>query len=177
MGGAAVTGIETPRLRLRSFALSDLDALAAILADPEVMRYMPGGRPIPREQVARNLPARIERLARDGFGMWAVERTADGRLIGQCGLFHLDNTPEIEVAYLLDRACWGQGLASEAAGAALRYGFETLGLPRIVGVALPANRASCRVLEKIGLRFERPARYYDLDVAYYGLDRADWRPT
>jgi RimJ/RimL family protein N-acetyltransferase len=91
-------------------------------------------------------------------------------------LFHLDNTPEIEEAYLLDRACWGQGLASEAAGAALRYGFETLGLPRIVGVALPANGASCRVLEKIGLRFERPARYYDLDVAYYGLNRADWRP-
>jgi RimJ/RimL family protein N-acetyltransferase len=171
-----VTPIETLRLRLRPFALTDLDALAAILADPEVMRYMPGGRPIPREQVARNLPARIERLARDGFGLWAVERQADARLIGQCGLFHLDNTPEIEVAYLLDRACWGQGLASEAASAALRYGFETLGLPRIVGVALPANGASCRVLEKIGLRFERPARHYDLDVAYYSLNRADWRP-
>jgi RimJ/RimL family protein N-acetyltransferase len=111
------------------------------------------------------------------FGLWAVERRADGALIGQCGLFHLDNTPEVEVAYLLAKDAWGQGYATEAATASLRYGFETADLPRIVAVVRPQNIASQHVLEKIGLSYERDARYYDLDVRYYGLDRADWPPS
>src|SRR6476661_5794721 len=110
--------IETARLRLRPFRAADLDALAPIYADPLVMRYMRTGQPAPRERVQVALGYYIAYWDDHGFGVWAVEHPADGALIGQCGLFHLDNTPEVEVAYLLAPPYWGQGLASEAAAAA-----------------------------------------------------------
>jgi ribosomal-protein-alanine N-acetyltransferase len=82
----------------------------------------------------------------------------------------------VEVAYLLAQAYWGQGLATEAARAALRYGFETLALDRIVAVVHPENRGSQRVLEKAGLRLEGDAHYYDMDVKYYALPQAEYQP-
>jgi ribosomal-protein-alanine N-acetyltransferase len=168
--------LQTARLLLRPFTPADIDALTPIYGDPEVMRYMRTGNPAPRERVAFIIDYYIRYWQEHPFGLWAVERRADGTLIGQCGLFHLDNTPEVEVAYLLAKDAWGQGFATEAAAATLRYGFETVSLDRIVAVVRPQNVASQRVLEKIGLGFQRVARYYELDVRYYGLDRADWQP-
>jgi RimJ/RimL family protein N-acetyltransferase len=172
----ATPSIETARLRLRPFRARDLDALTPIYADPAVMRYMRTGQPATRERVQAALAFYITYWADHGFGIWAVEHQADGALIGQCGLFHLDNTPEVEVAYLLAQPYWGQGLASEAAGAALRYGFTAVGLARIVAVVRPENVASQRVLTKIGLRFEKFARYYNLDLKYYSLDQPAYQP-
>jgi ribosomal-protein-alanine N-acetyltransferase len=169
--------VETARLRLRPFVPADIDALAPIYGDPDVMRYMRTGNPAPRERVAFVIDYYIRYWQEHPFGLWAVERRDDRSLIGQCGLFHLDNTPEVEVAYLLAKDAWGQGFATEAAAATLRYGFETVGLDRIVAVVRPQNIASQHVLEKIGLDYERDARYYELDVSYYGLDRADWQPS
>jgi len=94
-----------------------------------------------------------------------------GVLLGQCGLNHLPPGDEIEVLYLLERACWGQGLATEAAAAALRCGFDELSLERIVGITLAGNAASQRVLEKVGLRYEKDARFFDCDCRYYACDR------
>jgi ribosomal-protein-alanine N-acetyltransferase len=168
--------VETARLVLRPFIRADIAALAPIYGDPEVMRYMRTGHPTPAERISFIIDYYIRYWQEHPFGLWAVERRDDGALIGQCGLFHLDNTPEVEVAYLLARDAWGQGYAPEAAAATLRYGFETAGLDRIVAVVRPQNIASQRVLEKIGLRFERVARYYELDVRYYGLARAGWQP-
>jgi ribosomal-protein-alanine N-acetyltransferase len=168
--------VQTARLRLRPFTPADLDALAAIYGDPDVMRYMRTGHPAPRERVQFVIDYYIRYWQEHPFGLWAVERQADGALIGQCGLFHLDGTPEVEVAYLLAKAAWGRGFATEAAAAGLRYGFETADLDRIVAVVRPQNIASQRVLAKIGLHYERDARYYELDVRYYGLDRIDWPP-
>ncbi|HMA33885.1 MAG TPA: GNAT family N-acetyltransferase [Chloroflexia bacterium] len=168
--------IETARLRLRLFRPDDLDALAPIYADPDVMRYMRSGQPATREQTMRTLDRLIGMWDAQGKGLWAVEHKADRVLIGQCGLFHLDNTPEVEVAYLLAQPYWGAGLASEAARACLRYGFEEWGLPRIVAVARPENRASQQVMRKIGMLYEKHARYYDLDVVYYAIDRAAFQP-
>ena len=98
--GEPVPAIETRRLRLRGFTNDDLDALAAIYADPDVMRYMPGRKPVPRERVAASLGRMMDYWQQHGFGLWAVEDKESGRLIGRCGLVHLDNTPEIEVGYL-----------------------------------------------------------------------------
>ena len=96
-------------------------------------------------------------------------------LIGRCGLVHLDNTPEIEVGYLFAADCWGKAYATEAARAALDYGFTELDLDRIVAITRPENLASQRVLEKIGMRFERNARYYDMEVRYFSIPRARYR--
>ena len=168
--------VETARLRLRPFRPADLDALAAIYADPVVMRWMRTGLPVPRNQTEEAIAWYIGYWAAHGCGQWAVEQQADGALVGRCGLFGLDQTDEIEVGYLLGQPYWGQGDASEAAEAALRWGFTALGLERIVGVVRPENVASQRVLEKIGLRYERLAHHYNLDLYYYGLDRAAYTP-
>src|SRR5215212_5509923 len=119
------------------------------------MRYMRSGQPAPRERTAYALHYMIDYWNLHGLGLWAVEDQADGALMGQCGLFYLDKTTEIEVAYLLAQRYWGQGYATEAARAALRFGFETLGLDRIVAVVRPENAGSRRVLEKAGLCFEQ----------------------
>jgi RimJ/RimL family protein N-acetyltransferase len=163
--------IETMRLRLRGFTDDDLDALADIYADPDVMLYMPGGKPVPRERVAASIGRMIGYWQEHGFGLWAVEEKESGesRLIGRCGLVHLDNTPEIEVGYLFAKDYWGKGYATEAARAALDYGFTQLGLDWIVAITRPENVASQHVLEKIGMRFERDARYYDMDVRYFSI--------
>jgi ribosomal-protein-alanine N-acetyltransferase len=87
----------------------------------------------------------------------------------------LDNTPEIEVGYLFAADCWGKAYATEAARAALDYGFTELDLDRIVAITRPENLASQRVLEKIGMRFERNARYYDMEVRYFSIPRARYR--
>jgi RimJ/RimL family protein N-acetyltransferase len=162
---------ETPRLRLRLFRRDDVDALAAIFSKPAVMRYLPGGQPIPRERIPAGIERRIQDWETRGFGLFALEDKATGALIGQAGLFPLEETDEVEVAYLLDEPYWGQGLATEAARACLHFGFEQLHLPRIVAVAVPANRASTRVMEKLGMEYQGLAQHYGLGVARYAITR------
>jgi RimJ/RimL family protein N-acetyltransferase len=166
--------IETPRLVLRPFALDDLDAFASMNADAEVMRYIGAGKPQSREQTGARLLAFIEHQKEHGFGLWAAVDKASGDVAGFCGLQFLDHTPEVEVGYRLAKRFWGMGLASEAARTSLRYGFEELGLDRIVAVVRPENAASQRVVEKIGLRYVRDARFYNTDVRYYAITRDEY---
>jgi len=105
----------------------------------------------------------------------AIEK-ASGDFVGFCGLKYLDTSSEIEVGYRLAKKFWRRGLATEAARASLRYGFETLGLDRIVAVVQPENAASCRVIEKTGLRYEKDARFYDTDVKYFAITREEYPP-
>jgi RimJ/RimL family protein N-acetyltransferase len=170
--------IETARLLLRAFAPGDFEAFAGMRADAEVMRHIgqPTG-PRTREQ-ARAWQEKNERRWRDeGFGMWAVVEQATGELAGWCGLSRLEDTEEVEVGYGLARRAWGRGLATEAARASLRYGFERMGLSRIVAVVNPANRASRHVIEKLGLRHAKVARHYGADLDYFELERAEFKPS
>jgi RimJ/RimL family protein N-acetyltransferase len=166
--------LETERLRLRMFRPDDVDAMAQFYADPEVMKWMSTGQPVPRERVALAIPRFIERFREQGFGLFAVELKEGDTLIGQCGIFHLDNTPEVEVAYLLGQPYWGQGYATEAAGAVRDFGFNVVGLPRLVGITRPDNVPSQRVLQKIGLRYEKDAVYYNMECRYFSLDRGEY---
>lgn len=155
--------IITARLRLRHFTVADIDVYHAVIHnDPEVMRYMVGGQPRPRERTA----AMIARVGgwwlTHRYGVWAVEQRADGALLGHCGLTQDPDTGEIELAYALARHAWGQGLATEAARACLRYGFETLGMGRVIALAEPENVASRRVMEKAGMHYE------GITTTYYG---------
>src|SRR5215510_1031964 len=129
--------IETLRLILRSFSLDDLDEFAALNADPEAMRYIGIGKPQSRGQTQVRLNAILDHYQQHGFGLFVMVEKTSGEFVGFCGLQHLENTSEIEVGYRLARRFWGIGLATEAARACLRYGFEQMGLERIVAVIQP----------------------------------------
>jgi RimJ/RimL family protein N-acetyltransferase len=164
--------IETSRLRLRMFRPDDLDALSLITGDAEVMKYLGTSGARTREKTKNTIDAILRHWDEHGFGIWALDHKMDGRLIGWCGLQMLEKTPEVEVAYLLAKAYWNQGLATEAARATIEYGLDRLKLDRIVAIARPENVGSSRVMEKVGMKYERDARFYNVDVIYYAIERA-----
>lgn len=168
--------IETARLILRPYTANDLDDLFLIRSDPEVMRYVRDGKPLTWEETQANLDNIIQHYHQHDFGLWAAVDKANGNLIGYCGLIYLDSTPEVEVGYMLAKAYWGKGLASEGAKACLKYGFEQLKLSRIVAIAKPPNLASGRVMEKIGMKYEKQAFYYNTDVVYYAILQETFQP-
>jgi RimJ/RimL family protein N-acetyltransferase len=167
--------VETARLRLRPFVAADIPAYAAIRADAEVMRHMPGGsaRAATAEaDAARLVPHFAQGWQHHGYGPWAVEDRATGALLGHGGLRLLAELGgETEVLYMLARDAWGLGLASEVAAVARATGFGPLGLTRLVGYAAPANLASCRVLEKAGFAFHCEAEVFGLTARRYLLER------
>jgi ribosomal-protein-alanine N-acetyltransferase len=167
--------IQTERLVLRPFEEADAPSVM-FYCDPEVMRFIPGGPRDPGQLLAR-FPATVAnrraQWASLGFGLWAVVFKATGEVIGHCGLQPLPDGTDVEVAYLLDKPRWGKGLATEAAVAAIRFGFETAGLEKIVAIAMPENRGSTRVMEKAGMRLVGPAHHYGIDVVEYKIARAD----
>lgn len=169
--------IDTARLRLRPFSPDDAPAYhAAILSDADVMRYLPTGEPLPAAHTGPVLDRIRDHWDQHHYGLWAVIHRADDRLIGHCGLHMLPEGTDVEVAYALAQAYWRQGLAAEAAHASLRYGFETLGLERIIAVAVPANTASLRVMEKIGMTYQGVIPAYATELPCYALARAAFQP-
>src|SRR2546423_4793541 len=164
--------IETDRLLLRKFRPDDLNDLAAMFGDPDVVRYVGNGQPADRDEANRALQSTLRHWEVNGFGRWAALDRATGTFIGFGGLRSLFGTPEI--VYHLGKEYWGKGFATELARAALRFCFEDRGFHRIVAVAKPANNASIRVMEKIGMSFEKQARYYDIDAVQYQIRRDDF---
>jgi len=161
--------IETQRLVIRSFTPQDAPALhQRVFGDDEAMRFIPRGAS-PSVERTRGSIERFIRHERDhGFALWAVELKESGELIGDSGLFLVEGVgPEVEVAYHFGKAWWGQGYATEAARACLDFGFRECGLTEIIAICYPEHVASRRVMEKAGMRFAGPARYYDIDVVKY----------
>lgn len=163
--------IETPRLLLRQFTMDDLDDLHLIYSHPDLTQYLSNEQPLRLEQTQAAINSIIETWRQHKFGVWAVVYKEHQKLIGHCGLKFLENTLEIQIGYLLLKAYWGRGLGTEAAAAVLKYSFEVVKLERIVAIAKPENIASRRVMEKIGMKYEKDAYYYDNDVVYYSLSR------
>lgn len=143
----------SPRLRFREMTEHDLDEMAALLADPEVMAYYP--RPKTRGEALAWIRWNQENYARDGFGLWVLEDD-QGCFVGDCGLTWqvVDGREELEVGYHVVRRAQGLGLATEAA-AACRDLARARGIERLIAIIHPDNRASQRVAEKIGLALER----------------------
>jgi RimJ/RimL family protein N-acetyltransferase len=164
--------IETARLRLRPLVAEDLDAIHGIWVEPGARRYLWDDEQISREKAETVLASSVESFENCGFGIWAVIHRENGDLIGFCGLRFLDGTPEIELIYGISTPYWGMGLATEAARAAIRYGFEEGGLGRIVGIADTENIASRRVLEKAGMRFEQHTSDEGRNETHYEIRRA-----
>lgn len=170
--------LETVRLVLRPLGRGDLADLVALDRDPEVMRYVgsPAGvkSPAETEQRAR---ARIEESLRgdhEPLGLWRVEGRDDGIFLGVAALLRMPEDGDVEVAYRLVRAAWGRGIATEAAGALIAHGLRTLGLPRLVAVTYPENRASQRVLDKLGFERRGLTEYKCVQTMFHVLTREAW---
>ena len=149
--------LETERLLLRRLEMGDLDDLFALYRDEELRRYFPEGV-LSYEETREELEWFLEGHPRHPeLGLWATISKENGAFIGRCGLlpWTIDGRDEVEVAYLIAKAYWGQGLATEAAQAIVAYGYEQLGLSRLVCLIDAENAASKRVAEKAGMRFER----------------------
>jgi len=166
--------IETERLLLRMFGPEDLDELARLFRDPQVMRYVGDGLPVSREETERALKSIILHWQTHGFGRWAVVDRKTREFVGFGGLRSLFGMPE--VVYHLASAHWGKGLATELARASLRFGFKVHQFERIVAITKPLNAKSIHVMEKLGMHYEQHARYYDIDVVQYGISREEFEP-
>jgi RimJ/RimL family protein N-acetyltransferase len=154
--------IQTQRLILRRWSTDDLASFAAMNADPQVMEYFPAC--LTREEsdgMAARIDARFDEL---GFGLWAVEIPNVVQFAGYVGLtvprFESHFTPCVEMGWRLAAECWGYGYATEAACAAVAFGFDRLGLKEIVAFTVPANVRSRRVMEKLGMTRD-PADDFD----------------
>jgi len=146
--------LETDRLLLREFVEDDAESFFKLNNYPEVVRFVPDKPLLNVEQARQTLIDHpIADYRRYGFGRGACILKSTGEQIGFAGLKYLDEPGEVDVAYRLLPAHWGQGLATEVALASVRYGFAALGLKRIIGLVMPKNIASVRVLEKTGLRY------------------------
>jgi RimJ/RimL family protein N-acetyltransferase len=163
--------LQTERLSLREFELEDVDALAAILSDPETMRYYPMS--FDRAAVVDWILRNRTRYANDGFGLWAMILNSTHELIGDCGLVRqsVDGLDEIEIGYHVRRDLWGQGYASEAAQACRDYGFANLQVDRLISLIRPENLASCRVAEKNGMTVWKETTRANLLHYVYAIER------
>ena len=149
--------IETERLLIKRFSLSDADAMNAVFGDPQVMHFGSGAQ---TPEWIRDWLSRCAEIYRknSGVGPWAVVEKSSNRTAGYCGLFDfpdVDGQQETEIGYRLAKSVWGQGYATEAARAVRDYAFGTLGLHRLISLIDPENVASIRVAEKVGMRYEK----------------------
>jgi RimJ/RimL family protein N-acetyltransferase len=175
--------LETERLRLRAPAPEDAEALAPMYADPEVMRYVGDGRTLTRAETELSVRRMIERWETDGFGLFTTVRKDDETVIGRVGILIWNSETwepttraqpsgptEVEVGYTLGRDFWGQGFATEAAGAARDYALNGLGAERLIALIIHGNTASENVARKLGLEYERDIMLGRRDAQLFALE-------
>jgi RimJ/RimL family protein N-acetyltransferase len=167
---AATPVLETQRLRLRRPEERDLDALAALHADPLFMRYIANGKTMTRHETWRALAAMLGHWALRGYGLFAVEEKASGLTIGRIGLLNPEGWPGIEVAWGIARERWGQGFASEGAAAVRDYAFGTLRIPRLISLIHPDNAASAGVAVRIGERLSGSWDFDGTPIRVFAID-------
>ena len=162
--------LETERLILRMFREEDFDDYASFCADPDVMRYL-GGKTFNRMEAWRHLAFIVGHWHLRGYGHWAVEEKATGKLAGRIGFLNPEAWPGFELGWTLGRPFWGRGYATEGARRALEYGFNDLNQKHIISLIHPDNKNSIRVAERLGEKVEGKTELLGHDVLVYGIDR------
>jgi RimJ/RimL family protein N-acetyltransferase len=157
----------TERLTLRGWCEDDLAAYAAMTADPEVMRFM--GGPVGEADAWRQIALFTGHWELRGHGFWVVER--EGAMIGRVGLWRPHGWPGLEVGWLLARAAWGHGYATEAARASVDYAWRELGARELISLIAPENVPSQRVAERLGMRASEPYDLRGMPVVIHRLAR------
>jgi RimJ/RimL family protein N-acetyltransferase len=178
--------LETERLLLRRFTESDVDNLSNLDGDPEVMRFLNGGKPTPRAVIRNETLPRFLRAYEcfEGFGVWAAIERWTGEFVGWLEFYPWKDAgpDEVELGYRLRRSAWGKGYATEGSRALIRKGFTELGVQRVVAETVAVHAASRRVMEKAGLTYVRTfhqewpwriegSEHGDVE---YALTKADW---
>jgi RimJ/RimL family protein N-acetyltransferase len=155
--------LTTLRLDLREFAPGDVDEIVRLDGDKRVMKYIGDGRTHARDEIAGYWFPRMRRVARlyADLGIWRASRRDTGAFVGWFSLKYAGKSSDIEIGYRLVPEAWSRGFATEGAAALRDYGFDDVGLTRIIGVTHPRNLASQRVLTKIGMVDEGYGNYYD----------------
>lgn len=170
--------LETKRMILREFTENDVDHLVDLDSDPEVTRYINGGKPTARAYIDQTVMPKILAYYQkeSGFGIWAAMDKKDHAFMGWFLLRpNLSNTDEIELGYRFKRIYWGQGFATEGSEALVEKGFESLGIDVLMAAADPANGASRRVMEKVGLRYEKDELEPDgFRIVKYSMNRTSY---
>ncbi len=165
--------VETERLVLREWHDDDLDAYAAMCADPEVMLHLGTGATLSREDAWRSMAIFTGHWVLRGYGTWAVEERATGTMVGRIGLHRPAGWPGLEVGWALDRSVWGRGYATEGGAATLEHAWRELDAPRVISLIYPENIRSIAVAERLGETFERTMVINTRRVAVYGIDRPE----
>jgi ribosomal-protein-alanine N-acetyltransferase len=163
--------IETERLKFRPFTADDLPWLIEMRSDPDVYRYLGGTKLQNPEALAKRIQFYIDCYEKFGFGSSVMIWKETGEQIGSAGLQPLEDTGEIEVGYNMKKAFWGRGIGTEAARGWLDHGFGPGGLERIVAIAIPENRASINIMEKLGMTYEKTEDHYGSQCAFYAVSR------
>ena len=169
--------LETPRLVLREMGIADLDFVASMLADPEVMRFWP--RCYTREEAEAWIRKQQGRYAKDGFGYWLAVEKATAQPVGQAGLMitEIDGIEEPAVGYIIHRPFWRRGFATEAAAAILEYALHTLGWPRVICPIRPENLPSQAVARKIGLKPDKRTLFAGFEHVVFATTQGPARPV
>lgn len=162
--------IETERLILRPFEASDAGAAFEWFGDPVVMRFTPTGPDKSMEQTQARLTLFMEHQNEHGFSKWLILNRTSGIAIGDSGLLILEEYGWIDLGFRFAQPYWGKGLATEVASAWVRAAFDEFGLSRLGAFAHPENRASIRVLEKLGFKVERRGMVFGMDSIVFCLE-------
>jgi len=186
MDKAVQVFLETERLVLRRFTPADVDNLAGLDADPDVMRFVSGGIPTSRDEIENEfLPAFLGYYQRyQAYGFWAAIENSTGDFLGWFHFRPRDRTApdQVELGYRLRKSAWGKGYATEGSRALIRKGFTESGVRRVTAEAMAANMASRRVMEKAGLTLVRTFSQpwpgatggHEIEVVEYALNKTDW---
>lgn len=159
--------LTTDRLILRAFVASDFEAYALIMADPAVTQFLGEGHPLARVEAWRQLAMILGHWTLRGFGLWAVEERASGRLLGRIGCHEPEGFPAFEIGYVLAREAWGSGFAREGAAAALQFARQTLHRRDITSIIRPANTGSIRVATSLGARPAETVEFFGAPSVVY----------
>jgi RimJ/RimL family protein N-acetyltransferase len=169
--------LQTERLVMRAPRESDLDALAAFMADEDVVRYL-SGVPMTRDEAWRSIATALGHWHLRGYGTWAVERKSDGAYIGRVGMINPEGWPGLEIGWTLGKPYWGVGYATEAATAAFRYAFLTQPVERLISCIDPDNAASQAVAKRVGetkgarTELKIGTKAYPIDI--WSISRVEW---
>lgn len=168
--------LETDRLLMRMWREGDFERHAEICADPNVMRFLGEGKALDRTGAWRHMAMLVGHWHLRGYGHWAVEEKASGRLIGRIGFYNPADYPGFELGWTLARDYWGRGYATEGARRALDYAFDEMNRDHVISLIDPENKASIKVAERLGETLEGRAEVSAKEVLVYGISR-DERKT
>ncbi|PFA19262.1 GNAT family N-acetyltransferase [Bacillus cereus] len=164
----------TDRLQFRKYTMTDLDFYASLWGNEKVMRYIGNGTPKTYVQCKRSLESWVLPSYKNGLGLFLMIEKGTSTPIGHAGLVRqqVDGKEEIEIGYWVLPEYWGKGYAKEAATAFRDYGFQALGLKKLISLINPDHPASIFVARKTGMSYEKTASFHGIDVLVYAIKRA-----